>query len=556
MTLHVPIDWNTRVPMRDGVELSADVYHPSEGGRHTAVLARTPYLKNTAEQQLLAQEYADQGYTFVWMDVRGRGDSGGEFVPWRNEGLDGYDSIEWIAEQPWSDGRVVTWGASYLGNVQWLTANLRPPHLTAMIVLVPPSDPWEDMPTGMHIPWEICWFRMLDGRVQQHVEEVDWPAVFWHLPLATMDEAAGYRSEHWRRHLRNPITDEAFWDPVRYQEHMTSVDIPVLHITGWYDDVQRGTTVNYARMTAEGATDEIKASQWLLIGPWDHRLTTTRNRTLGRLDFGAESELDLRAFEFRWLEQALGDEPAASDDPRVRLFIMGQNEWREENEWPIARTRWTEYYLQSSDGANSRHGDGTLERDEQSGEGAASDSFVYDPADPVPFLSDHASSMQIGGPDDYAEIEERSDVLVYSTDVLDAAVEVTGPVRAVIHASSSARDTDFTAKLIDVYPDGFCQRLCDGMVRARFRHGFHRPEELLAPGEIVEYEIDMWSTSHVFAPGHRIRLEVSSSAFPKYNRNLNTGGPIATDTELERARNEVWHDALRPSRLILPVIPS
>ncbi|MDX6450107.1 MAG: uncharacterized protein QOH16_156 [Gaiellaceae bacterium] len=554
--LHVPVDWNQRVVMRDGVELSADVYHPPDNGRHTTVIARTPYLKNNPEQQLLAQIYADHGYNFVWMDVRGRGDSDGEFVPWVAEGIDGYDSIEWIAEQPWSDGRVVTWGASYLGIVQWLTALERPPHLSAMMVLVPPSDPWEDMPTGMHIPWEICWFRMLDGRVQQHVEEVDWPAIFWHLPLYTMDEAAGFRSEHWRRNLENPITDATYWDPVRYQAAMTSVDVPVLHVSGWYDDVQRGTTVNYTRMTADPASEKIGASQWLLMGPWDHRLTMVREQTLGRLDFGPGAELDLRAFELEWLEEVLGDKPEASESARVRLFVMGKNEWRDENEWPIARTRWTDYYLQSAGGANTRLGDGRLERDTQSGAGAASDSFVYDPADPVPFLSDHASSMQIGGPDDYVTIEERDDVLVYTTELLDAEREVTGPVRAVIYASSSARDTDFTAKLIDVHPDGFCQRVCDGMVRGRFRNGFGEPEQLLQPGEVVEYEIDMWSTSHVFSPGHRIRLEVSSSAFPKYDRNLNTGGPIATETEMMRANNEVWHDAARPSRLILPEIPA
>jgi len=555
VTLHVPIEWNRRVPMRDGVELSADLYHPSEGGRHAAVLARTPYLKNSREQQLLAQVYADNGYTFVWMDVRGRGDSDGEFEPWRSEGKDGYDSIEWIAEQPWSDGRVITWGASYLGNVQWLTANEHPPHLSAMIVLVPPSDPWEDMPTGVHIPWEICWFRMLDGRVQQFVEEVDWPSVFWHLPYLTLDEAAGYRSKHWRRNLENPITDPGYWDPVRYQAKMTDVEVPVLHITGWYDDVQRGTTVNFTRMTGDLVNEQIRASQWLLIGPWDHGLTTTRNRQLGPVDFGPGAEIDLRAFELEWLKQALADEPAASASPRVRLFVMGQNEWRDENEWPIARTRWTDYFLQSGGSANSRHGDGRLSRDEQA-EGAPSDTFVYDPADPVPFLSNHASSSQIGGPDDYAEVEERNDILVYSTEPLEEAREVTGPVRMVLHASSTARDTDFTAKLVDVYPDGFCQRLCDGLVRARFRNGFGGPEQFLEPGEVVEYEIDLWSTSHVFAPGHRIRLEVSSSAFPKYNRNLNTGGPIATDTEIVQATQEVWHDALRPSRLILPEIPS
>ena len=308
-------------------------------------------------------------------------------------------------------------------------------------------------------------------------------------------------------------------------------------------------------MTGDGVNAKISASQWLLIGPWDHRLTTLRERALGRVDFGAGAELDLRGFELEWLEQALGDDAPAATSPRVRLFVMGRNEWRDENEWPLARTRWTDYFLASDGAANSRRGNGRLERDARSGGGAPSDSYTYDPADPVPFLSDHASSSQIGGPDDYAAIEERDDVLVYSTEPLEEEREVTGPVRAVFHASSSAPDTDFTAKLVDVHPGGFCQRLCDGMVRSRFRRGYGQPELLLEPGETVEFEIDLWSTSHVFGAGHRIRLEVSSSAFPKYNRNLNSGGPIATDTEPLPAVNEVWHDTARPSRLILPEIP-
>ncbi len=551
MKLHARIEWNRRVPMRDGVELSADVYHADGDDPHTTVIARTPYLKNTGEQQRLAQLYADQGYTFVWMDVRGRGDSDGDFWPWRNEARDGHDSIEWIAGQPWSDGRVVTWGASYLGNVQWLTAAFeRPPHLSAMIVHVPPSDPWEDMPTGMHIPWEVCWFRMLDGRVQQHVEEVDWPSIFWHLPLLTMDEAAGFHSEYWRTHLSTPITDDAYWGPVRYQRRMTTVDVPVLHISGWYDDVQRGTTENFTRMTAPGVDDGIRGKQSLLMGPWDHRLTMTREQRLGPIDFGAGAELDLRRYEFDWLDGVLG---AGVGVPPVRIFVMGRNEWRDETEWPLARTQWTELHLASDGSANTRQGDGRLS--DRPGEGADSDAFVYDPADPVPFLSDHASSMQIGGPDDYAEIEERPDVLVYTGPTLDADVEVTGPVRTVLHVSTSARDTDFTAKLVDVHPDGFCQRICDGLVRLRFRNGYETPEQLVEPDAVVEVEIDMWSTSHTFLAGHAIRLEASSSAFPKYNRNLNTGGPLATETEPVVATNRVWHTAEAPSRLILPVIP-
>lgn len=547
------INWNTRVPMRDGTELSADIYRGEDGSPRTTLLARTPYNKNTAEQQERAEEYVRNGYNFVWMDVRGRGDSDGSFEPWRKEGRDGYDTIEWIAAQQWCDGDVVTWGASYLGCIQWMTALEQPPHLRAMIVYVAPSDPFEDNPTGIPTPWEICWLRMLDGRVMQYVDRVDWPSLGWHLPLMSMDSHAGFRSEHWRTFMSKPITDRHFWDPVRYQPRITEVSVPVLGITGWYDDVQPGTIRNFTLLTSAEAPAEVRDNQWLVVGPWDHRCTTTRSRQLGAIDFGAGAETDLPALEREWLAAVLrkqADPPAP-----VRLFIMGKNTWRDEREWPLARTRWTRYFLESAGDANTRHGGGRLQREEGPAGDSPPDVISYDPADPVPFISDFSSSSQIGGPDDYAEVEERQDVLVYTTAPLDEDLEITGPVRLKLYASSDAVDTDFTARLLDVHPDGFSQRLCDSMVRARFRGGYLQPESRLTPGEVSEFDIDMWSTSHVYKAGHRIRLEISSSAFPKYDRNLNTGAPLATGTEMARAVNSVWHTRDLSSRLLLPEIP-
>jgi putative CocE/NonD family hydrolase len=547
-------EWNVKVPMRDGTLLAADVWRGPVGERRTTLVARTPYNKNTAEQQERAAAYVAHGYNFVEMDVRGRGDSDGTFEPWRSEGKDGYDTIEWIATQDWSDGNVVTWGQSYLGCIQWMTALEQPPHLRGMIVYVAPSDPFEDNPSGVPIPWEVCWFRMLDGRVRQFVDLVDWPQVAWHLPLLDMDTHAGFRSEHWRKFLTTPITDREYWDPVRYQPRITEVTVPVLSITGWYDDVQRGSTRNFQLLTGPEAPAEVRDNQWLIVGPWDHRCTRTRNRQLGAIDFGPGAETDLPALERDWLAHVLrreGERPAP-----VRLFVMGDNTWREEQEWPLARTRWTRYYLASSGDANTRHGGGELRLDPEAGTGEPSDTYTYDPADPVPFISDFASSSQIGGPDDYSAVEERPDVLVYQTGPLEADREVTGPVRLELFASSSAVDTDFTAKLLDVHPDGFSQRLCDSMVRARFRHGYTEPETRLVPGEVTAFTIDMWSTSHVFKAGHRIRLEVSSSAFPKYDRNLNSGADIATATEPVIAVNSVWHTSEHPSQLVLPEIPA
>jgi hypothetical protein len=543
--------YNVKVPMRDGVLLSADVYLP-DAVPAPVLVARTPYNKNDEFAWAKARRYAEHGFGFVWMDVRGRGDSDGEFTTYRGEGPDGYDTVEWIAAQPWCDGQVASWGQSYLGCIQWLTAVERPPHLAAMVVYVTISDPFVEAPTGVHQPMQVCWQRMVNGRLTQYVQGVDWAAVYRHLPLVTMDEKAGFHGARWREDLAHSPADREYWAPVTYQAALASVEVPALHVTGWYDDVQPGTLLNFTAMTS--AAKPGAAAQRLVVGPWDHGLTRTRARQLGGLDFGPDAvSFDLDKFELRWLRHYLAGEGNGADaDGPVRIFVMGANRWRTENEWPLARTQWTRYHLSSGGSANTRRGDGVLRRECPPGD-EPPDRYRYDPADPVPFLT-APTSAQIGGPDDYAAVEERPDILVYTTPELTADTEVTGPVRLELYASSSAPDTDFTAKLVDVHPDGTAQRLCDGIVRARFRAGMDR-EELMKPGEVYRFEISLWSTSQVFLAGHRIRLEVSSSAFPKYDRNLNSGRPLATDTEPLVADNQVWHTAAWPSALILPEIP-
>ncbi|QIA26706.1 CocE/NonD family hydrolase [Thermaerobacter sp. PB12/4term] len=542
--------FNVRVPMRDGITLSADIYRPDAPGRFPVVLARTPYNKNSQRAWQYGNFFAKHGYVFVWMDVRGRGDSEGEFVPYRNDARDGYDAIEWLARQPWSTGDVATWGGSYLGRIQWLTALEKPPHLKAMIVHVTPSDPYVEWPTGTPGPMHVCWNRMTDGRVLQYVKDVDWMKVYEHLPLLTMDEAAGFVSRHWREDCAHPTLDD-WWEPLRYQHRFHEIDLPVLHVSGWYDDEQIGTPLNFAGMVRHAPSERARRGQKLIMGPWGHRVNESRK--LGEVDFGPEAVIDLDGYEVRWLDYWLkGIDNGIGDEPPVRLFIMGANRWRDEHEWPLARTRWTKFYLHSGGRAYSRFGDGVLSTEPPATD-EPPDVYLYDPARPVPFITDPLSS-QIGGPDDYAAIETRGDVLVYSTPPLERDVEVTGPVKLVLYASSSAVDTDFMAKLVDVHPNGFCQRLCDGMVRARFREGMHK-EVLMEPGQVYRFEIDLWNTAQVFKAGHRIRLEIASSAFPKYDRNLNTGEPLATSTRMVVAENRVWHTPAWPSHLILPVIP-
>jgi putative CocE/NonD family hydrolase len=534
--------YDVRVQMRDGVELATDLWRPVAREPVHVVLARTPYNKNNAQVARMGRVFSSHGFAFAMLDVRGRGDSGGTFTPYANDAQDGVDAIAWLAAQDWCSGKVATIGGSYDGLVQWLTALHRPPALAAMIAMVSPSDPFVEFPTGTCVPMMVSWHRLTAGRVRQHVDDVDWERVYRHLPLMTMDQAAGFVSEHWREAQRHPTLD-AHHEPLRYQDRLADLDVPVLHISGWYDDEQVGTPRNFAGMVAGGA-----AGQQLLMGPWGHAVNTTR--TLGEVDFGPSALIDLDGYWLRWLDAQLDHKPWP--DKPVRIFVMGVDEWRDHDVWPPAAMEPRPLYLRSDGGANSRLGNGRLSW-ERPPEDEPPDRYEYSPERPVPFLTEQKSA-QLGGPDDYSAVELRGDVLVYTGEPLERPLELVGPVRLVLHATSSALDTDFVGRLLDVHPSGFAQRLCDGIVRARFRSGFDA-ERLLEPGVAVEYDIDLWHTAHVFLPRHRLRVEVTSSAFPKYDRNLNTGEPLATSTRMVTATQSVHHDAPRPSHLLCPVVP-
>ena len=541
--------FNVMVPARDGVGLATDVYHAPGDDPTPTVLLRTPYNKNQPAVAKTVSGWNDRGYTVAVQDCRGRGDSDGVFAPYVHDARDGHDTIQWIAEQPWCTGDVVTAGGSYGGMIQWLTALTNPPNLRAMVALVSPSDPFVEWPTCGESPMTISWHRLVDGRLMQIPSEVDWMKVYEHLPLIELGDVAGFDAPHWKEALHHTSRDE-YWEARRYQDRFDRIDVPVLSISGWYDDEQVGTPLNFAGMAAHGRSERTRDAQALLMGPWGHQVNTAQK--IGELDFGADSLIDLTAYEADWVDWVLGRKPERTT-PRVRIFVMGANTWRDEREWPLARTRWTDMFLRSAGNANSRFGDGRLDA-EPPPDGEPADLYTYDPQRSVPFITAPLSA-QIGGPDDYSAIEQRGDVLCYTTDELSEELEVTGPVRLHLFASSTAVDTDFAAKLVDVHPSGFCQRLCDSIVRARYRNGPDRAE-LIEPGRVYAYELDLWNTSQVFKPGHRIRLEVTSSAFPKYDRNLNTGEDIGRSARVVTAENRVWHDREHPSRLVLPVIPT
>lgn len=551
----VRIEFEVRIPMRDGVTLAADIYRPAGDGRYPVILTRTPYGRTGDAQVRAGRYFAARGFVYVAQDVRGRGDSDGEWRPYRNEGRDGYDTIEWCAAQAWSTGRVGTIGQSYTGYNQWLAAVEQPPHLAAMVVLATMTDPmgdvWISGPGGLPSPTMISWYHLTAGRAMQNLRAVDWERLNWHLPLLTMDSAAGRPNPRWRDIITHARLDQ-WWDPTRYQNRLERVQVPVLHISGWYDDAQRATPMNFSGMRARGAPGA-RDRQRMVIGPWPHAINSASR--LGEVDFGPEALIDLQGLEREWFERWLrpgAGSPAADTAPPVRLFLMGANRWMDAADWPVPGTRPTRYYLRSGGRANSLHGDGRLALEPPGAE--PPDRYRYDPAHPTPFLTE-PSFAQLGAAEDYRPVERRDDVLVYTSEPFREATAICGPLRATLFAASTARDTDFMVKVLDVWPGGYAQRLNDGMVRARFRHGMERPE-LIEPGRVYRYEIDAWNTCQLFRPGHRVRVEVASSAFPKFDRNPNTGGPLGLESALIAAEQTIYHDAERASYVELPVVPA
>ncbi len=539
----ISMTYDVRVPMRDGVTLSADVYRPNSTDPVPIILVRTPYDNGVAGQVAAGKLWAQRGYAYVVQDVRGRGESDGTFYPLITEGNDGFDTIEWLARQPWSNGRVGMMGGSYLGWVQMYAAVQKPPALKALIPSVTPPDPDRNFPNqfGAYGPTTLSWLAAISGKTMQDISQHDLRGAYSHLPLYDADRLLGRTLQPWRDWLDHPLRD-SYWEAQSFQGALKDVAIPMFHISGWYDDVLVGTTENYA-ITRD------KPNQALLIGPWGHGIN--RGRKLGAIDFGPSAVINLDSLNRRWFDRWLKEIPnGAERDAKVRVFVMGENRWRTENEWPLARTRYVRYYLSSRGHANSSHGDGRL--DSIPPADSPPDRYRADPMNPYPFVTDDAFS-QIGGPDDYREVEKRQDVLIYTTAPLVAPMEVCGPLTVNLFAASSAKDGDWATKVLAVRPDGFVLRLNDGIVRARFRKGRDR-EVFLNPGAIEQYEIDNWSTCIRLGRGWRLRLEVASHAFPKFDRNMQTGGPIGKEVTGMIADQTVYHDRQRPSYLVVPMI--
>jgi putative CocE/NonD family hydrolase len=537
---------HVQMPMRDGALLSADIYRPASSNQHTTVLTRTCYTKATGAHAERAAFWAANGYAYIVQDVRGRGDSEGVFYPLIHETEDGSDTLDWIASQPWSDGRVVMVGGSYLGWTQLYAACSGNPHLTALVPMVTPSDPDRSFPMsyGMVMPAAATWMATLDGHINQDLSADDVDRALEHRPIIDFDKAIGRNLKPWQDWVNHAIRDE-YWERQAYQTRLLQSSQPMLHVSGWYDDCLSGALENFTALSSRKFKDA-PPTQRLLIGPWLHG--AIGQRKIGAVDFGAEAQIDLNRLQLDWFDACLQGKPL--DSPPVQIFVMGRNSWLYEQEWPIARTQYVPYYLHSAGRANTAQGDGVLSTSPPQDEPA--DHFDFDPENPVPY-SASLNWKQVGGPDDCASLELRADVLVYTGPVLQEPLLICGPLHVKLYAASSTRDTDWTAKIIDVHPDGRAIRLNDGAVRARFRRG-HDHEVFLTPGGVEEYEIDCWATCMELQPGHRLRLEISSSAFGKYDVNLNAAGRVGHEVEPLIAQQKVYHDVLHPSHIVLPIL--
>jgi len=538
---------DVKVAMRDGVRLAANVWRPKAEGRYPVVLMRSPYGKMD-EKWDEGRRYTAAGYAVVVQDCRGRGTSEGAWDPFRYDVEDGFDTQEWVGRQPWCNGQIGTAGGSYVGWTQWAPAASGSQYLKAMVPVVPFDNAYDVAYSGgaFQLALLMGWGAAVGGVA---VSPDKLPEVFRHLPLQTFgdqfDKKVPYLND-WVAHS----TYDDYWKKRSLDHRHADVTVPVLNIGGWYDIFSKATLEMVAKTRATSRDRLARRNQLVIMGPWGHGVG---GRKVGELDFGEEARLNVGEWQFKWFEYWLqGRETGVQDWPAYRLFVMGENRWRAENEWPLKRTRLTAYYLHSGGRANSLRGDGRLDTTAPGAE--QPDRFTYDGDNPVPTVGGNNLIGATVGPYDQTKVEERQDVLVYSTAPLEQELEVTGPVKLILHAASSAPDTDFTAKLVDVHPDGRAYNLCDGIVRARYRHGLDKPA-LLEAGKPEQFEIDLWVTSNLFLRGHRIRLEVSSSNFPRFDRNPNSGKPFGTDTDLLTAHQTVFHEAARPSHLLLPVIP-
>lgn len=567
---NVTIEKHVPARMRGGVDLYSDIYRPESQVPLPVILMRLPYDKTSAETiaHIHPLWYARQGYLVVVQDTRGRGMSGGEFYPFRFEAQDGYETVEWAAGLPGANGRVGMYGFSYAGATQMLAAVMQPPHLTCIapgFTSADYYDHWTYQGGALSLAFSMSWAVNLSTDVARSrgnsAREMELQETFlsignWHryLPLCDFPPfKADDLGRYFYDWLRHPSWDE-YWQQWSIRTRHDRIQIPALHSGGWYDVFLEGMLANFNGIRNNGGGETAQSGQRLLIGPWLHMPWLPM---VGEVDFGAEAtsvvdDVILHFFDYhlKGLDNGLDRELP------VQVFVMGENRWRYESDFPPRRVRLGDWYLHSDGRANSVAGDGTLDRVIPGDE--PSDTYFHDPRFPIQSVGGHSCCFPFlspMGPADQRQVEYRNDVLVFTSATLGQELEVTGSVTATLFASSSAVDTDFTVKLVDVFPDGRAINLCDGIIRARYRNGFERAE-LIEPDKVYEFKIDVGSTCNVFKAGHRIRVEIASSNFPMYDRNPGHGGDNATATyaDLRVATQYLFHDSRYPSHISLPIV--
>lgn len=538
------IERDVMVPMRDGVSLATSVFLPEAPGSYPVLLMRTPYGKPENPGDDL-KRYIRDGFAVVAQDCRGKGNSEGVWDPFVFDPKDGVDTQEWVGIQPWCNGRIGTMGGSYVGWTQWASMPDATPWLTCAVPVVPFTHVYDDIAYyggSFQVALLFGWGTAVGG-VFPPPHKIN--ELFSHLPLETygsqFDTNIPYLSE-WITHNR---PDDEYWKSRSIQNRYQDISIPVLNIGGWYDIFSKVTLESVMSVRRESKNLLARRNQFVIMGPWAHGPGA---RKVGDLDFGPDASLDLDSIQRQWFNFWLKNQDTGIQDwPPVRIFVMGSNQWRSEYEWPLKRTVYTPWYLHSHGQANSTDGNGTLTLTAPKAN-EPEDTFLYDPNNPVPTTGGNNLVAAPIGPFDQQKLEMRDDILVYTSGILDEAVEVTGPVKAVLFVSSSAPATDFTAKLLDVHPDGKAYNLCDGIKSIQFTE----PDSTDSPTRV---EIDLWVTSNRFLKDHRIRVEITSSNFPRFARNLNTNAPFGQGVDMMTARQKVFHSLQSESHILLPVIP-
>ena len=558
----IRVELDVPAPMRDGVRLFADVYLPETPGPFPVILTRMPYDKQSAYGMMpaLGRFWAQRGYAYVAQDVRGRFKSEGVFGR-VDEISDGYDTIDWISKQPWCNGNVGVTGESYYGYTTWAAGVGQHPSLKSIAPVDITPDLYERRFVNgvFRLHAQGGWALDMNGRDEQDVEAIDW----WHLPLITLGDAAGLGDSIFTSWIHKSVRSE-FWNERSFHHRYDRIRVPALYIGGWYDNYTNGTIAGWQGVREQSPRLEARQEQWIVMGPWDHESVSTQFfdppeplTKIGRIDIGTSAATTYSETLLAFFDYTLkGADNGYDKTPRVRIFVIGDNEWRYEEEWPLARMQPTPYYFHSDGAAQSAAAGGSLDiipPDNQTGQ-LQQDSYEYDPADPVVYSMDQDPWSRAVAITDRSSIANRPDVLTYDTLPLSEAIELTGPVTVTLFAASTAPDTDFTATLVDVSPDGYAQLIQEGILRASFRESDTQPTPI-EPGQIYQYEIDLWATSYVVQPGHRIRVEISSSNFPRFARNLNTGNPFGMSDEIAVATQTIYHSTDHPSHITLPVIP-